>query len=142
MAVAEKWKNTLPLMFSTSEAAERVLNAIKPDQRIMALYLFGSRASNKETSESDIDLAFFTSGDFSWDDYYLLHGSVAKCLKTDRFNLLWLNKADSIITFDVIATGKLLFYRDADKLNDFELKAKKNFYDYKLYLKRHMNNDP
>jgi hypothetical protein len=37
----------------------------------------------------------------------------------------------------VIKTGKSLFYGNVDELNSYELKARKNFYDYAIYLKKH-----
>jgi len=136
--VKEKWKDTQPLRISTEEAVRRAIELMKGNERILILYLFGSRGGEGEASpHSDIDFAFLTDTSFTWDDYYALHGSMSKALGTDRFNLLWLNRADPIITFEVIATGKALYFRDPDTLNDFELKAKKNFYDYRYYLERH-----
>lgn len=137
MAVQEKWKNTRPMSISTEEAVDRVLQTAKRDKKVFLLYLFGSRATGHDKSTSDIDFAFFSSKDFSWNDYYLLHGSITKILGTDRANFLWLNKADPVITFEVIATGRILYYKDTDTLNDFELKARKNYYDYKFYLEKH-----
>ncbi len=137
MAVKEKWKGTRPFTLSTQEAVDRVLPVVREREGILVFYLFGSRARGEETSESDIDFAFFTSREFSWDDYYSLRGSFSTLLGTDRFNLLWLNKADAIITFEVVTAGRILFYADPEVLNDLELKAKKNYYDYKLYLERH-----
>jgi len=136
--VKEKWKDTQPLRISTEEAVRRAIELMKENERILILYLFGSRGRKGEASpDSDIDFAFLTDTSFTWDDYYALHGSMSKALGTDRFNLLWLNRADPIITFEVIATGKALYFKDPDTLNDFELKAKKNFYDYRYYLERH-----
>jgi len=137
VSVKEKWKNTRPLTISTKDAVERAINVVKRNNKILLLYLFGSGAKDKSIPESDIDFAFLANKGFTWEDYYTLHNSFSKALGTDRFNLLWLNKADPIITFDVIATGRPIYFRDPDALNDFELKAKKRFYDYKYYLERH-----
>ena len=42
----------------------------------------------------------------------------------------------AILSFMVIKTGKVMFFRDEEILNDFEVKAKKRYYDYQLYLKK------
>ncbi|RLG02303.1 MAG: hypothetical protein DRN61_06725, partial [Thaumarchaeota archaeon] len=98
--VKEKWKDTQPLRISTEEAVRRAIELMKGNERILILYLFGSRGGEGEASpDSDIDFAFLTDTSFTWDDYYALHGSMSKALGTDRFNLLWLNRADPIITF-------------------------------------------
>ncbi|WP_156095567.1 type VII toxin-antitoxin system HepT family RNase toxin [Thermodesulfobacterium commune] len=83
------------------------------------------------------DLAFYTTKDFSWKDSYQLYGELTSSLRSDRVDLVWLNRANPVLQFEVIKYGKVLFYRDADILNDYELKAKKNFYDYALYLEKH-----
>ncbi len=138
MAVKEKWRGTRPLGISTEEALNRAIEIVKGNEKVLVLYAFGSRirGRNSASAESDIDFAFLGDKTFTWEDYYTLHGSFSKALGTDRFNLLWLNRADPIITFEVIATGKSIYFRDPDILNDFELKAKKRFYDYKYYLER------
>ncbi len=139
MAVREKWERSRPLTLTTEEAVSRVLGLVQGVPAVLLLYLFGSRAADRAEAASDIDFAFLSDRDFSWDDYYMLHSAVVRTLGTDRVNFLWLNKADPVITFDVIATGRTLYYKDADTLNDFELKAKKTFYDYRHYLKKHRN---
>lgn len=136
MAVKEKWKGTRPLTISTEEAVDRALDVIREIRKVLVFYLFGSRATGGATSESDIDFAFLSSKDFSWEEYYSLRGRLSGVLGTDRFNLLWLNKADPIITFEVIAMGRPLYFKDPETLNDFELRAKKRYYDYKNYLER------
>jgi uncharacterized protein YutE (UPF0331/DUF86 family) len=83
------------------------------------------------------DLAFYTTKDFSWKDSYQLYGELTSSLRSDRVDLLWFNRANPVLQFEVIKYGKVLFYRDAETLNDYELKAKKNFYDYALYLEKH-----
>lgn len=83
-----------------------------------------------------MDVAIYTSRDFTWDDYFRLYGELTKALHSDRLDLAWLNKSEPILAFEVIKTGKVLFYRNADVLNDFELMAKKRYYDHVLYLKK------
>lgn len=136
MSVKERWKRTTPLKYSTDDAAALMLAILKEDPRILIVYLFGSRAKDTNKISSDIDIAIYTSTDFSWQDYYLLYGNLTKRLRSDRLDLVWLNRAEPILSFDVIKNGKVLFFNNADILNDFELKARKRYYDYALYLKK------
>lgn len=135
MGVKERWKNTKPILYSTNEAIALILPLLNADQRILIAYLFGSRANGSEKS-FDIDIAIYTSGDFLWEDYHLLYGELTKKLHSDRLDIIWLNNAEPILSFEVIRNGRVLFFRDADRLNDFELKAKKRYYDYALYLNK------
>ncbi len=135
MGIKQRWEKTNPIQYSTKEVLALVLPLLNADERILIAYLFGSRANNTKES-SDIDIAIYTSRDFLWDDYYLLYGEITKKLHSDRLDLLWLNIAEPILCFEVIRNGKVLFYKDADILNDFELKAKKRYYDYSFYLNK------
>ncbi len=137
MGVKERWKDTKGISLSSNDAIGLLIPLIREDSRILACYLFGSRADKRETPDSDIDMAIHTSRDFRWDDYYLLYGELTKKLKSDRLDLIWLNQAEPIICFEVLKNGKLLFFRDVDELNELELKIRKRYYDHVLYLRRH-----
>jgi hypothetical protein len=139
MAVKERREKSRPIKFTTEKAISLILPLLENDPRILTAYLFGSRIKKSDQS-SDIDIALYTSKDFSWKDYYLLYGKLSKALCSDRLDLVWLNEADPILGFEVIKYGKVLFYKDADLLNDFELKNKKRYYDYVLYLNKHRRN--
>jgi uncharacterized protein len=139
MAVKERRERSRPIKFTTEKVISLILPLSEKDPRILTAYLFGSRIKKADQS-SDIDIALYTSKDFSWEDYYLLYGELSKALCSDRLDLVWLNEADPILCFEVIKYGKVLFYKDADLLNDFELKNKKRYYDYVLYLNKHRRN--
>lgn len=139
MAVKERREKSRPIKFSTEKAISLILPLLENDPRILAAYLFGSRIKKAEPS-SDMDIALYTSKDFSWEDYYILYGELSKALSSDRIDLVWLNEADPILSFEVIKNGRVLIYKDADLLNDFELKSKKRYYDYVLYLNKHRRN--
>jgi len=135
MSVKERWKGTTPIRYAPLEIKALLERLLKSDERIEIAYIFGSRAK-KDSPLSDIDIAIYTSKDFLWEDYYLLYGECTKTLHSDRLDLVWLNKTEPILGFMVIKTGKVLFSRDEETLNDFEVKAKKRYYDYQLYLKK------
>ena len=137
MGVKERWARTKPIRGSQEEVLRSVLAILRADKRIEIAYLFGSRTKEEAPEGSDIDIAIFTSKDVTWDDYYRIYGDLTKALHSDRVDLVWLNRADPLLKFAVIKEGMVLFYRDPDALNDFELKAKKEFYDHVIYLKKH-----
>ena len=136
--VKEKWKKTKPLKFSTKEAVNKFLKIVSKDKKILVAYLFGSRAKETENLDSDIDFAIYTSINFSFEDYLLLRSDLSLILKTDRFNLVWMNIADPIINLAVIKDGKCIFYRDDEILNILEMKIRKEFYDYCVRQKKRL----
>ncbi len=139
MAISERWKYTKPLTLPTSDMIDIAKDLFSSHPKIEIGYLFGSRLQENAKPHADIDIAFHSTKDFRWEDYYLLMGDFSKAFHSDRFDLLWLDKASPDIVFDVIKFGRVIFYRDADMLNDFELYAKKRFWDYKIYLHKRRN---
>ncbi len=135
MAIKERWRGTRPIALTTEAAVASAVTHLARDPRIIAGYLFGSRVADKQSPDSDIDLAFHASREFAWNDYYLLWRDISKAFHSDRFDLLWLDRAAPDIVFDVIKFGKTIFHRDDELLNDFELYAKKRFWDYRIYLR-------
>ena len=137
MSVKSGCSGAKPLKMPTAEAVEALLPIVKSDKNITGVYLFGSRAANSSNLSSDIDIAFYTGNGFTWDAYYKLYGEATLRLKSDMIDLIWLNAADPILTFQAIKYGRLLYCADTQALNEFELKQKKVFYDYALYLNAH-----
>jgi predicted nucleotidyltransferase len=152
MSVSERWRGTTPIALSTPEAVGRCRAVLEKDGRILVAYLFGSRREELDApgvdterpsgsaapaaDPRDIDLAVVTDTRFTYHDYYVLIERLGGAIGSDRVDLVWLNESEPIITFEVIRDGTVLFYRDADALNDFERKAKHRYYDYRIYLKK------
>ena len=72
-------------------------------------YLFGSLAHNKAGRLSDIDVAVYLDGrvDF-FTTRLLLMESLAKRLRSERFDLVVLNRAPLVLKFEVIKYGIVL----------------------------------
>jgi predicted nucleotidyltransferase len=137
MAITERWKGTRKLIHGTLEAVGHVVAIIREEPHVPLAYLFGSRVEEQASPEADLDIALHTRGDFSWEDLYRIRGRISMVLETDRLDLVWLDKADPILAFEVIRTGKPIHSTDPDLLNEFELMAKKRYYDYRIYLSKH-----
>ena len=138
MAVAERWKGTRPIELATPECGRRAARLVRRDARVRALYLFGSRAVEGGSSESDPDLAIWTTSDFRWQDLYDLRGSVTHAVGSERVDVVWLNRCDPVTAFQVLKTGRTLTVRDVDEVNDLELRAKRRFWDYGVRLRMHV----
>ncbi len=140
MAIKERWKHTRPLALSTDEAITKAIEIFSSHIEVECAYLFGSHASGLACADSDIDFAFHAAKSFLWEDYYTLYGLFSKAFRTDRFDLVWLDKSPPDVVFDIIKFGRVIYHCNADKLNDFELYAKKRFWEYKNYLNSRARN--
>jgi len=136
MAVAERWRTASPLLLSTPECLDRVTPILRDCVHVEAAYLFGSRTERTGSLASDLDLAIWTDRVFAWQDLYDLRGRITGALHSERVDLVWLDRADAVFPFQILATGRMLFCRDPVCLNARELEAKHRFRDYRLYLKR------
>ena len=136
MAVRERWSRTRPIRWSTRRCVDLLLPVVAADRRIEAFYLFGSRTSASATPDSDLDAAVYTGSEFAGDDLLALHAEFVRLLRSDRLDLVWLNQADPVVAFSVIRDGRLLHYRDADRLNGLERRLTLHYRDHMLYLRR------
>jgi len=59
-------------------------------------------------------------------------------LKTERFDLLPLNRATPVLAFEVVAEGEVIHFQDEVTLNDFEMEAIRKFQDT-AYLRKVQN---
>jgi len=107
---------------------EIVLTLLKKElPSLKALYLFGSVASEQNTSTSDIDLAFLSKESISSLQRFDLSQVLAQSLNKD-VDLIDLNEASEVLRFEIISKGKRLFSDETQEVEDFEDKV------YMLYI--------
>jgi len=99
---------------------------------IKLAYLFGSRAKGNVASESDFDIAvlFQENGDSShfFDKTFYLKRELRDYFPNE-VDIVALNDANSLLKYEVIANGILLF-ADSEKLRiDFEVLSVKQYID-------------
>ncbi len=95
---------------------------------VVAVFIFGSYAAGRETSESDIDLAIL------WDKPHVPDGETQIALREELSSLLskdvdlvCLNTASPIIGMQVHNNGKILIVNSSRELADYEIRL---FIDY------------
>lgn len=99
---------------------ERELRAFGAgDPRILALYLFGSRARHEETENSDVDVGILFRQEQALEDVLLLEDALERRLGV-KVDLVDAGRASAFLALDVIR-GERVFCADEDRCDQFDL---------------------
>lgn len=105
---------------------------------VVAVYLFGSRASGAAGPLSDIDIAVLLKEGLGKDIYSekeMIYLSRANdILHTDEVSFVLLNKAPLTIKYGVITEAKVLFSRDEEVRLSFEERVMDEYMDFRPVL--------
>ena len=133
MAVAEKWKGYKELPDDVSDKLNRLKDFWDKEKNVLLVYLFGSLAEKKKAN--DIDLAILFNKKLSYKNISELSEKLYKRIGTQRVDIVDLMRASPVFKFNIITSGKLLFKRQIDTANDFELRVIKEHMDT-TYLRK------
>jgi uncharacterized protein len=102
---------------------------------IATVYIFGSYGTELYDSErSDIDLAIIYSRDLTLKEEMLIDAEITLILESDNVDVVNLNKARVDISYQVLATGKLIYELDKIITADFVENVLKHYFDHGLAL--------
>ena len=91
-------------------------------KEIKAAYLFGSVASGRNTEGSDVDIALLTEPYQERAESYISRVSyqadISRLLKKD-VDLIFLQEAGELLSFEILNTGKIIFERDREANRSF-----------------------
>lgn len=97
-----------------------LIRIFKSFPQIKLVYLFGSKASNKQGPLSDYDFAFYLDEKNEKKIFNLrfkLMDKISQKLKTDKVDVVILNIAESPeLKYNIIKQGKLIFEREPFKV--------------------------
>ena len=103
--------------------------------KVLFAYLFGSVARGEAAPLSDVDIAVYLEGgkgEAFFDDRISIHGDICRALKSNDVDLLVMNRATNLILLeDIIRNGFVLFDRDPDLREEFELKVLHRAIDFR-----------
>ena len=106
-------------------------------------YLFGSRAKGRFNRVSDVDLAVFVNEKLDSQKRFSLRleliSLVGHELRRDNIDLVILNEAPLLLSFNVIKDGIIIFCLNESRRIHFEAKVMSRFYDQQYYLKRRLD---
>jgi len=89
------------------------------DPRIVALYVFGSRARGEATERSDVDVGILFRQDVALRDLLLLEDALERHLGLP-VDLVDAGRASAFLALDVIR-GERVYCSDPDRCDEFEL---------------------
>ena len=111
------------------------------DDRIEAVWLFGSRARNEADSLSDVDLAVLVRHDLDgavlWDAELEWIGLATTALRTDEVAIQPINRLPVALRHSILRDARLLWSRAPELPADFWARTHKEYLDLKPYLERY-----
>jgi predicted nucleotidyltransferase len=100
------------------------------ESRIVAAYLFGSQADGYAMPWSDVDLAILWAEIVTPATELALDAEISLALGTDKVDVVNLAKVSLALQYRVIATGTLLYERNAIQLAEFVQRTLVRYFDF------------
>lgn len=120
---------------SIEDIKKGLSHIFKKDGRVLFAYLFGSTAKGEVAPLSDIDVAVYLSevdsGAF-FDIKLSLHADLCRTLKRNDVDLVIVNNAaNTMLIEDIIRHGVVIYDRDIDAREGYEVMALHRAIDFK-----------
>ncbi|MBU2081608.1 nucleotidyltransferase domain-containing protein, partial [Patescibacteria group bacterium] len=115
------------------------LNKLCKKYHINVIYLFGSRAENKATSQSDYDFAVLLDEKVKEKEYgqYQINiiSELLILIKTERIDLIILNnkKNPLLLKYNIIKQGKVLYEKNKDERVYLEVDILRRWFDWQYF---------
>jgi hypothetical protein len=116
----------------------RVVDAFAADDRVDAVWLFGSRARREADALSDVDIAVLARADLErdalWQAQLHWNGIAVTILCTDDASVQVLNRLPVAVREPMLRDARLLWSRAPERAADFSAATLKQYLDLKPYL--------
>lgn len=124
----------------TAQGEIKKLNIFFSNQKdkpvVKLAYLFGSRASSVKGPMSDYDIAVLFPNTPPHEATYRLTHKLVTILKTERVDLVVLNRAPIELRYSVLATGIVIYEMSTFERVEFEAYTLSRYGDYLPVLRR------
>lgn len=124
-----------------AEGLKKVVEYLSREGPVIAVYLFGSMAKGNATEKSDIDLGILLKEDFDFladFDYKLRLMGKLRDITGKTVDIVFINRADPILQYQIRKYGKVIFESDRTKRIEYEVRARKNYFDFLPMHKKYM----
>ncbi len=108
--------------------------ALKYDLQL--IFLFGSKATGRDTNVSDIDIAVLVNNREAYNLKNLILDLIfdfSKVFCSDKIDLVILNKASLAVQYNVISDGKILYELNPEIRYNYEVNLISLYLDFKRY---------
>lgn len=112
-----------------------IVDYVKENGAVMALYLVGSFGTRYYTPLSDIDFAIISKRKMKFEDQAKVLGNFMDILRTDNVDIIFLPGAGLRMQHKVLSEGRLLYSRDPIFLADFTEYTIKRYCDLQIDLR-------
>jgi predicted nucleotidyltransferase len=106
---------------------------------ITAAFIYGSYGTEHQTHLSDVDLALLIRNDkvpLSLEEELKISAEISSLAGEDDINAIILNGAPLPLQYKVLATGRLIYEKEASGLSDFIEFVTKRYIDFAIDLKQ------
>lgn len=124
-----------------AEGLKKVVEYLSREGPVIAVYLFGSMAKGNATVKSDIDLGILLKEDFDFladFDYKLRLMGKLRDITGKTVDIVFINRADPILQYQIRKYGKIIFESDRTRRIEYEVRARKNYFDFLPMHKKYM----
>lgn len=130
MGVKENYRGLEPLPEDIREKIKDLKEVFK-SKNVKLAYIFGSFLTSDKPE--DIDLAVLFDG-----DYFDLLEEIKNCLGTERVDLVDISNASPFFILDILRRGKLIYSRNNEIENSFEMKILRDVCDFEIIQRKYM----
>ena len=115
------------------------IKKISEKMRLKYLYLFGSQARGNVGPLSDFDFAvkFDAKNKDKFRSRLKLMNELSEIFRTEKIDVVDIEKADPILSFNIFREGKKIYVSDKDERSMDQFKSMRTFLDRRYYYDRH-----
>ncbi|HHZ20766.1 MAG TPA: nucleotidyltransferase domain-containing protein [Firmicutes bacterium] len=106
-------------MLNLAEIIPKLKDFFSKDEKVLAVYVFGSTIEGYAHPGSDLDLAILFKDTISLYDELTYQSRLSELINFEQVDILNLNKAPIRLQFTVVSTGQLIYEADQLAVSDY-----------------------
>lgn len=126
-------------MFNDIDKIKQEIAKLADKYKLSLVLIFGSQASGKIHSGSDIDVAYSSSTPLSLEDESRLALDLADILKTDLVDLVSLRASSPLLLKEIVDNAVVLYESEKSLFSEFRLYSFKKYFESKRLFELRRN---
>ncbi len=116
-----------------------IVEFLKKDKNISAIYLFGSYATGKYNSNSDLDIAVIYNTKKEIMEHMGISIDLEKMVGGTKVDYVDINEANLYFKVEILRTGKRLYVKNEEIHRQYLLEIQRQYNDMYISRNRYMN---